>query len=140
MMDDCIFCKIVKEKSPCWKVYEDELVIAIFDAYPASEYHTLVIPKKHFKDLYDIEKKYLERIIVVCRKLAKQYKKHLEIDNVNLIHGSGKFAQQDVFHFHMHIVPRHKGDKYQLHYDPQMSIPKHFDELLKRFKALGGGE
>ena len=133
---ECIFCKIIKGKSPCWKVYEDDFVIAIFDAYPASEYHTLVIPKKHFKDLYDIDEEYLKKIIVACKKISKLYKKYLNITDINLIHGSGKNAQQDIFHFHMHIVPRHKGDKYQLYYTPQRDISKRFDKLLKKLKQL----
>jgi|SRR3989344_2298397 len=137
-MMDCIFCKIINGKSPCWKVYEDDYVIAIFDSYPASEYHTLVIPKKHFKDIYDITEEYLNEITTACKKISKLYKEYLNIADINLVHGSGKNAQQEVFHFHMHIVPRHKGDRYQLHYDPQMDIPKRFNQLLNKFKKLTG--
>ncbi|MEA3378408.1 MAG: HIT family protein [Nanoarchaeota archaeon] len=107
-MEDCIFCKIVKKESPSWKVYEDELVMAIFDIYPATEGHILVIPKNHYKDIYDIPENLIGHITKVCKRVALNLKKTLGVQAVNLIHGSGKSAQQDVFHFHMHVVPRKK--------------------------------
>ena len=61
-MNDCIFCDIVKGESPSWKVYEDELVMAFLDIYPAAEGHTLVIPKKHAKDIYDVDVESLKRM------------------------------------------------------------------------------
>ncbi|MHA1797428.1 MAG: HIT family protein, partial [Candidatus Helarchaeota archaeon] len=61
-------------------------------------------------------------------------KKTLGVHGVNLIHGSGKEAQQDVFHFHIHIVPRRKKDNFKLHYDPKLDIKQKFDELLSKIK------
>ncbi len=136
-MDNCIFCKIIKEESPCWKVYEDDLVIAIFDAYPATEGHVLVLPKKHYQDIYDIPEELIAHVVIVCKKVAVNLKKALNVKAVNLIHGSGKVAQQDVFHFHMHIVPRRKNDDFKLHYNPKLDIKPKFDELLSKIKKEG---
>ncbi len=134
MTKDCIFCKIVSGEKPCWKVYEDDLVIAFFDINPAAEGHILVAPKKHFENIFDIEEEYLERVVSVCKKLSLGLKKAFGVKNINLIHGTGKYAQQDVFHFHMHIWPRKAGDKINLHYKPKLAVRKDFDKLLKRIR------
>jgi len=136
-MENCIFCKIINGELPSWKVYEDDLVIAFFDIYPAVEGHTLVVPKKHFKDIYDIPEKYIERIASVCKKISLHYKKSLGVNAVNLIHGSGKNAQQDVFHFHVHIIPRYdaKKDNFKISYNPKnKEIADKFDLILKKIK------
>ncbi|MFH1365380.1 MAG: HIT family protein [archaeon] len=136
--EDCIFCKIVNGESPCWKVYEDDKVLAFFDVYPATEGHTLVIPKKHFENIYDVPEDYLKSIISACKKISLYYKKK-GIKSVNLIHGSGKNAQQDVFHFHFHIVPRKdaKKDNFKMSYSPKdKEISKNFDSLLSKFKLV----
>ncbi len=136
-MKDCIFCKIISGKSLCWKVYEDDLVIAFFDKFPAVEGHTIIAPKKHFESIYDIPDKYLERIAKICKKLAIHYKKALGIKAINIIHGSGKEAQQDVFHFHFHIIPRKdaQNDNFKMHYDPKdEEISKNFNLILKKIK------
>ncbi|HII16255.1 MAG TPA: HIT domain-containing protein [Nanoarchaeota archaeon] len=130
----CIFCNIINGKAPCWKVYEDNLVIAFFDIHPEAEGHILVVPKKHFKDIFDVEEKYIKRAAVVCKRLSLALNKALGIKDINIIHGSGKNAQQDVFHFHMHIWPRRKGDTIKLQYVPQKGIPPRFDILLERIK------
>jgi histidine triad (HIT) family protein len=135
MMKDCIFCKIVNNESHCWKVYEDKLVIAIFDIYPATEGHILVLPKEHYKNIYDIPEHLIAHISKVCKKIALNLKKTLGIQAINLIHGSGKAAQQDIFHFHMHVVPRKKDDNFKLHYDPKLEIKQKFDELLNKIKT-----
>ena len=133
-MNNCIFCEILKNKSPCWKVYEDKSVIAIFDIYPAIEGHILVLPKEHYQDIYDIPEELIAHIGKVCKKLALNLKKTLNVKSVNLIHGSGKSAQQDVFHFHMHIIPRKKDDNFKLHYDHKLEIKPKFDKLLSKIK------
>lgn len=134
MVKDCIFCKIISGEGPCWKVYEDDLVIAFFDVNPAAEGHVLVAPKKHFQDIFDIEDEYVKRVALVCKKISLGLRKAFGVKDVNLIHGSGKYAQQDVFHFHMHVWPRKAGDRIKLHYDPKIDIRKKFDRLLIKLK------
>ena len=132
---ECIFCSIINGDAESWKVYEDELVVAFFDIFPAAPLHTLVVPKAHFTDIYDVAPVYLEKIMDVCKTLAAVYKKEFGITDVNLIHGSGKAAQQDVFHFHMHIVPRFEGDSFKLHYDPNLRLRDDFKENANRVKT-----
>lgn len=109
-MEECLFCKIINNEIPSHKIYEDDLVLAFLDINPMSKGHTLVIPKKHFKDIFEIEEQYLERIMSVTKKIAAKMKESLGVDGINLYHASGVHAEQSVFHFHLHIVPRRQDD------------------------------
>jgi histidine triad (HIT) family protein len=75
-----------------------------------SENHTLIIPKKHYVNLYDIPESELEQLIVAAKKITFQLQRDHDVQGVNVIHSSGVEAQQSVFHFHLHIVPRKQGD------------------------------
>ncbi|MEO0340963.1 MAG: HIT family protein, partial [Bacteroidota bacterium] len=108
-MTDCIFCKVARGDAPSWKVYENESTYAFLDINPVSRYHTLVIPKKHYQDIFDIEEKDLQALIATVKKVAKYYKEHLGLEDIQIISNSGAAAQQTVFHLHFHIVPRHHG-------------------------------
>ena len=133
-MNECVFCKIVTGDIKSWTVYEDDFVKSFFDVNPVSLGHTLVIPKKHFENLYDIPEDELCRIVSVARKLAHVYKKVLEINDVQILHSSGKNAQQDVPHFHIHLVPRKKGDGIDLSYKSHPEWKDEFDATLQKIK------
>ncbi len=106
---DCIFCKIINNEVPSFKVYEDDFVLAFLDINPATMGHTLVIPKKHFENIFDIEDEYLKKIIVVAKKIAEKMKEK-GFGGVNFYHASDRVAEQGVFHFHLHVIPRVEGD------------------------------
>lgn len=108
--NDCVFCKIASGEIPCKKIYEDEKVIAFLDVNPVSRGHSLVIPKKHFENIFDIEEDTLKDIMYVVKTISLTLKENLNADGINIIHSSGKEAQQSVFHFHIHLVPRYKED------------------------------
>ena len=133
-MEDCIFCKIVKGQTKSWKVYENEFVCAFFDIGVFNEYHTLVVPKKHYKDIFDIPESELKHVIAGVKKVTDLYKEKLGIENVQIINSSGKQAQQDVFHIHFHIIPRHNGDGQDIHFKTHPEIKEKFDELLEQLK------
>jgi len=109
-MENCIFCKIVKGEIPSKKIYENEKVLAFLDINPISRGHLLIIPKKHFENIYEIKDSYLKEIINIAKIIAESLKKSLNATGVNILHASGKDAQQSVFHFHIHLVPRYKND------------------------------
>ncbi|MEM3641666.1 MAG: HIT family protein [Candidatus Bathyarchaeia archaeon] len=134
MSEYCIFCKIVKGLEPSWTVYEDKLVKAFLDINPASEGHTLIIPKKHYENIYEIPDKELKRIIIVAKELAKLYKRALAANAINILHASGREAQQDVFHFHVHLVPRCERDGLNLWYRLKPKVKADFDETLQKIK------
>ncbi|MDD3386719.1 MAG: HIT family protein [Candidatus Pacebacteria bacterium] len=109
-MEDCIFCKIISGEIPSYKIYEDDFVFAFLDINPTSLGHTLVVPKKHNKDVFDIEEEYLKRTILISKKIAKKMKEVLDCDGVNVYNNSGASAGQIIFHFHIHVIPRKNGD------------------------------
>jgi len=128
-MTDCIFCKIVAGEIPCHKVYESRDFLAFLDINPKSEGHTLVIPKKHYTDIFDIPEKTLEKLILITQKIAKRFKEARVVDGVNILHASGKSAQQTVLHFHFHLLPRQTGDG--LHLEPKSDYEKPDEEEMK---------
>lgn len=131
-MQDCIFCKIVAGKAPSWKVYETDRVYAFLDINPVNPYHTLVIPKSHYKDIYDVPEGDLRAISSVIKYLTTLYQEKLGIRNVQIINNSGKEAQQDVFHIHFHIVPRHLGDGQNIHWETHPEMRDKFDQMVKK--------
>jgi len=109
-MDDCIFCRIVADKSPSWKVYEDENTYAFLCIHPVNRYHTLVIPKKHYANMFDIPEDEAVHLMRAVKRVVMLYNEKLGLTDVQIINSSGAAAQQEVFHIHYHIVPRHTGD------------------------------
>ena len=133
---ECGFCRIVTGEKESWTVYEDNLVKAFLDINPASEGHTLIISKKHYKNIYDIPENILKRIIVVTKKLAEAYIPALNVKGVNILHASGKEAQQSVFHFHIHLVPRHPNDELNLWYKSHPKIKTNFEKTLTKIRKI----
>lgn len=106
---DCIFCKIIKGEIPCYKVYEDELVIAFLDVNPKANGHTLIIPKEHTLDLTSIDNDTLIHIMEVARKLSKVLEEKLNITGITLVQNNG--TPQEVKHFHLHLIPAYKVEQ-----------------------------
>ena len=110
MKNDCIFCAIAAGEIPCFKVYEDELVLAYLDINPFSKGHTLVIPKKHSAGLLDTDDETLAVVVSRVKKVAAHLKAALGCDGFNIMQNNGEAAGQTVRHVHFHIVPRWTGD------------------------------
>jgi histidine triad (HIT) family protein len=108
-MEDCIFCKIVKGEIPCLKVYEDDKVLAFEDINPISEGHTLIIPKNHAENLWEIPGDDLTAIHLVSQKVARAIKAALNPTGVAALQLNGRGANQLVMHYHLHLVPRTSG-------------------------------
>ena len=109
-MNDCIFCKIIKGEIPSYKIYEDDKVYAFLDIACDAVGHTLVIPKKHFTNVLDCDKEYLDAVIEAVQKISNHYVNDCGFDGVNVLNASGASAEQSVFHLHFHIVPRKQND------------------------------
>ncbi|MEA2020243.1 MAG: HIT family protein [Patescibacteria group bacterium] len=109
-MEGCIFCKIVKGEVPSHKVYEDDEFMAFLDANPKSAGHTLVIPKEHYEDIFDIPEDVLSGLMVRVKKVAEMIGgSDLNLDGLWLRQSNGEAAGQVVFHFHMHIIPAYEA-------------------------------
>ncbi len=107
---DCIFCKITAGELPSYTVHEDDLVTAFLDIHPISKGHTLIVPKQHAQDLLAIPQSTLAHIAEVSQQLAARYQSVLKPDGYTVLQYNGQAGQQEVNHYHMHLVPRYKGD------------------------------
>jgi len=110
-MSNCIFCSIIKGDIPCAKVYEDEHVLAFLDLSQVTKGHTLVIPKVHKENVYELTPDITKHIFEAVPKIANAIKAEYNPIGLNILNNNGEHAGQSVFHFHMHLIPRYgKGD------------------------------
>lgn len=107
--DSCIFCKIVQRKAPANIIFEDNEILGFLDIRPVNEGHALVIPKEHFVDVYEIPAELLGRVYQVTQKLTIAIKQAVKADGISIIQQNGRAANQDIFHLHVHIIPRYLG-------------------------------
>jgi len=108
-MEDCIFCKIVKGDIPCFKVYEDDRILAFEDVNPISEGHTLIIPKAHAENIWEISGEDLTAIHLASKKVADAIKEVLVPAGVAVLQLNGRGVNQVVMHYHLHLIPRVSG-------------------------------
>jgi histidine triad (HIT) family protein len=108
-MEDCIFCKIIKGEIPSFKVYEDEKVFAFEDINPISEGHTLLIPKKHAENLWEIPGEDLTAVHLASKKIIQAIRDSLNPTGVACLQLNGRGANQIVMHYHLHLIPRLSG-------------------------------
>ena len=113
----CVFCDIVAGKIPSYKIFENEKTYAFLDIACDAYGHTLVIPKKHFENILDIEKESLSDVMETVQKVSKHYVEDCGFTGVNLINCTGKDAEQSVFHLHFHIIPRKENDNMKVYPD-----------------------
>jgi histidine triad (HIT) family protein len=109
-MEDCIFCKIIKGEIPSFKVYEDEHVFAFEDINPMAEGHTLIIPKKHARDLREIDGESLTAVQLASKKIINAIDRALKPSGVAVMQLNGESVGQSIFHYHLHLVPRIAGN------------------------------
>lgn len=108
--DDCLFCRIVSGQIPAARVYENDQVIAFMDIGPVNPGHVLVAPKVHATDLFDIPPETAKEVMAVSQRIAIAVKTIFDCPGLMLFQANGKEGEQTVFHFHMHVVPRHQDD------------------------------
>src|SRR4051794_6350835 len=123
-MEDCIFCQIVQGSIPSKQVFGDEHTIAFMDINPATRGHVLVIPRRHSKNLLEIESEDLSATVAAAQRVAQRVTDRLGAQGVNLLHACGRAAWQTVFHFHIHVIPRYEGDPLRLPWEPGPGDPE----------------
>ena len=133
--DNCIFCKIANGEIPSATLYEDEDFRVILDLGPASKGHALILPKEHAANLYELPDELAAKAMVVAKKVGSVLTKGLNCDGLNVVQNNGEAAGQTVFHFHIHLIPRFKGDEKQvkLTWEPGKLTDEVKEEVLKLF-------
>jgi len=101
----------VKKKSKASIIYEDDKVLALLDIKPFKLGHTLVIPKVHWENIYDIPEDSISQLYKVVKKVAMALKKAVGADGISVIQSNERGGSQGIFHFHTHVIPRYHGDK-----------------------------
>ena len=118
MKAGCPFCEIVSGKASASIVYEDATILVFMDRYPANIGHTLIIPRDHWENIFEIPEKILVKMVTIAKKVSIAVKKTVNADGIRIIQLNGKAAGQVVMHIHIHIIPaiskfestlRHRG-------------------------------
>ncbi len=109
-MEGCIFCKIVRGEIPCFKILEDDRVLSFADVNPLNTGHTLIIPKRHAENIWEIDGEDLTAIHRASLKIAKAMKTSLNPDGIAFLQLNGRAVNQIVMHYHLHLIPRKSSD------------------------------
>ena len=128
---DCIFCKIINNEIPSYTLYEDEIVKVFLDINPSTNGHCLIIPKKHYTNLVDIDMETLTHINKVVKEMYELLKDKLNCDGLTISQNND--YGQEVKHYHMHLTPRYKKDGYSHNYNKNAVKP--VDEIYKTIKG-----
>lgn len=131
---DCLFCKIANGDIPANIVYEDDLTVAFLDINPVNPGHTLVIPQKHSRNIFDIKPEQAEAVIRTTLKVANAIKSSLEADGMNLFQCNEPAASQEVFHFHLHLIPRFEDDSIALQWNQQQASPEELKDITEKIR------
>lgn len=134
---NCIFCKLASGEIPSNTIYEDDMFRVILDLSPAAKGHSLIIPKEHYANLFELDEEAAGEALKLAKKMAVHMKEVLKCDGFNLLQNNGEVAGQTVFHFHMHLIPRYKSDKNDdiLQYSPLELSSEEMTELRDMLKT-----
>lgn len=131
---DCIFCKLVNGEIPTATLYEDDDFRVILDQGPATKGHALILPKKHYANIYELPEELAARAMVLAKRMAGTMTEALNCDGFNLVQNNGEAAGQTVFHFHMHLIPRYNNDHAGITWNPGTLEEDVKEEILAAVK------
>lgn len=130
--ENCIFCKIANGEIPSATLYEDDDFRIILDLGPASKGHALLLPKEHYENLYMLPDELAAKALPVAKKMITKLTEVLGCDGYNVVQNNGETAGQTVFHFHMHLIPRYKGDQVGLGWKMGELTDEERDDILAK--------
>lgn len=130
----CVFCKIINNEIPSFKIYENDYVLCFLDINASTDGHTLIVPKKHFTNIFDVDEEYLNEITKAIKIVTKKLESSLGVNNVNIINNSGELAGQTVMHLHFHVIPRYENDGIII--SPKQTEPnfEHLQDIHSKIK------
>lgn len=130
--DDCIFCKIANGEISSRTLYEDDEFRVIMDLAPATKGHSLILPKNHFGNLYELPDETAGKAMILAKKMASLMTDKLSCDGFNLVQNNGECAGQTVFHFHFHLIPRYSDDNQNILFEPTHPVAEELDDILRQ--------
>ena len=104
-MSGCVFCQIIRKEVPASMVYEDAQVVAFLSNHPVNIGHTLVVPRKHYENIYEIPKEEAAYLFRIVKEMARAVKDATGFEGIRIVQNNGKDAGQVVFHLHFHVIP-----------------------------------
>jgi len=138
-LEDCVFCRIVKGTEPASIVYGDEKVMAFMDIQPVNPGHVLIIPKTHVAQLSELNPELGAYMFKVAMRVADALRQSgVKCEGVNLHLADGEAASQEIFHVHLHVIPRFRGDGFRIKFGPSYGVKpdrKELDEIAERIRA-----
>lgn len=134
-MKECIFCKIVRGEIPSHKVFEDDKVLAFLSIVPVEKGHTILVHKFHNEDIFDMPHSVVKDVFLRVPRIAKKIKDSLDADGINIGMNNGVAAGQEVLHAHVHIIPRHKGNR-SIKWDHTSYADGEMQKLAERINAV----
>ncbi len=141
-MVDCIFCRIVQGEAPANTVYVDEEVTAFMDIQPVNPGHVLVVPNVHASSLSELPEHTGARLFLVAQRMAAALRQSgLRCEGINLFLADGEVAFQEVFHVHLHVLPRYIGDGFGLRFGPrygQRPSRAELEDAAQKIRVAGG--
>src|SRR3954466_13551019 len=138
-MMNCVFCRIVAKEIPAAVVYEDELAIAFMDAGQVNPGHVLVAVKAHAENLFELDDAQAGALLRAAARVARGIRAAFQPDGLSVYQANGKAAWQTVFHYHMHLVPRHEGDGMMLTWpakNPSRETLGEYAEVIRKKLSL----
>lgn len=134
----CIFCRILENQIPAFKIYEDKYVFAFLDISQTTKGHTLIIPKVHSRNILDITDSEIDKSLLnAVRVVSDVLRRSLGCEGFNIISNIDEAAGQTVFHTHIHIIPRyHEGDGFQQNYTVNEPDFEHLEQLQKQITEV----
>lgn len=133
--DDCIFCKIAKGDIPSATIYESSDFKCILDVAPANKGHALIITKEHYDNIFQLDAETAAKIFSFATVAAKAIKEETGCEGMNVLQNNGAVAGQTVNHFHLHLVPRNRGDGVNMSWTPKDTDSEEQKVLAKAIKS-----
>lgn len=136
-IEHCVFCKILNGELPVSMIYRDEKIAVFVDLYPVNEGHLLIIPTYHAPYMKDVDAETLQHMMTTAQKMNAALRvSNFPCEGVNLFAADGEAANQEVFHFHLHVFPRYKGDGFGFKYDKQRHFRQSKREQMDAIATL----
>jgi histidine triad (HIT) family protein len=136
MLDaNCVFCRIIRDEIPSFRIFEDDRTIAFMDINPAGPGHALVIPKTHSETLFALEEPWLAATVSVAQRVARAVQNVFRPYGLNIVQANGPGAAQSVPHFHWHVLPRAKDDGLPMNWPLRPGDRTAIAEIAERLRA-----